>query len=347
LARTRAVSSIHTVTRTMEMVATARFKRAHRRCVNARSYITGCRGLVDELVSKCSRQVLRHRLLRSRTRTADRVLCVMTSDRGLCGGYNQAILRLVSAYMKQHQGETVSVFVAGKRGAIGLRRMGISMAEEHRAFDSATEGHQWRLVTELADTWMAQFADREIAGVDIAYGKLRGAGHQEAVIEPLLPLIVEERPPDQVREFDEYAEVPLSEPVDENAETDDWAPYGKAEPYPPYAPYASNDPPDKFDSVQGYDPATPVQAPEFEYEFVPSPRELLDELLPMTVRLTLFECFLESAVTEQIARMAAMRAATDAGQDMIEELNTQYNRSRQGQITTELAEILGGTAAME
>lgn len=79
-----------------------------------------------------------------------------------------------------------------------------------------------------------------------------------------------------------------------------------------------------------------------EYDFVPSPQEILDRLLPASVRLRLYQCFLDAAVGEQIARVTAMRAGTDNADDMIKELTRRYNRLRQGQITTELAEIFGG-----
>ena len=79
-----------------------------------------------------------------------------------------------------------------------------------------------------------------------------------------------------------------------------------------------------------------------EYDFIPSAQEILDRLLPASVRLRLYQCFLDAAVGEQIARITAMRAGTENADDMIRDLSRRYNRLRQGQITTELAEILGG-----
>ena len=83
-----------------------------------------------------------------------------------------------------------------------------------------------------------------------------------------------------------------------------------------------------------------------EYEFSPSPRELLDELLPAIVRARLFQAFNDAAVSEQVARMVAMKAATDAAGDMIKALSRQYNRARQTQITMELLDIVGGANAL-
>lgn len=84
-----------------------------------------------------------------------------------------------------------------------------------------------------------------------------------------------------------------------------------------------------------------------QYEFSPSADELLDDLLPETVRATLFQAFTDAAVSEHVARMVAMKAATDNAGKMGKELTRKYNRARQQQITTELTEIIGGAAALE
>lgn len=87
--------------------------------------------------------------------------------------------------------------------------------------------------------------------------------------------------------------------------------------------------------------------PVVKFDFYPEPDEILKDLLPATVRMRLFQCFTDAAVSEQIARMAAMKAATDAAGDMIRMLTRQYNRARQTSITMELLDIIGGVAALE
>jgi len=82
------------------------------------------------------------------------------------------------------------------------------------------------------------------------------------------------------------------------------------------------------------------------YDFIPGPREILDELLPLTVRSALFQCFLDATTSEHVARMIAMKSATDNADKMVKALTMQYNRARQSQITTELSEIMGGVEAM-
>ena len=83
-----------------------------------------------------------------------------------------------------------------------------------------------------------------------------------------------------------------------------------------------------------------------EYEFSPGPEALLEDLLPASVRMRLFQCFTDAAVSEQVARMVAMKAATDAAGEMITTLTRQYNRARQTHITMELLDIIGGATAL-
>jgi F-type H+-transporting ATPase subunit gamma len=83
-----------------------------------------------------------------------------------------------------------------------------------------------------------------------------------------------------------------------------------------------------------------------QYEFSPNPRDLLDELLPATVKARLLQAFNEAILGEHIARMVAMKAATDAAGKMGKSLKRDFNRARQAAITTELSEIIAGAAAL-
>jgi F-type H+-transporting ATPase subunit gamma len=84
-----------------------------------------------------------------------------------------------------------------------------------------------------------------------------------------------------------------------------------------------------------------------EYDFSPDPRTLLDELLPLTVKTAFFQAFLDATTSEHVARMVAMKSATDNADKMTKALAMEYNRARQSQITTELSEIMGGVEAMK
>ena len=89
------------------------------------------------------------------------------------------------------------------------------------------------------------------------------------------------------------------------------------------------------------------KGPAVEYEFSPPPAELLKDLLPQTVKASLFQAFTDSVVSEHVSRMIAMKAATDNAGKMGKALQRKYNRARQSQITTELTEIISGAAALE
>ena len=97
----------------------------------------------------------------------------------------------------------------------------------------------------------------------------------------------------------------------------------------------------------GAESAAPASGERVPYEFLPDARSILEEIVPVSFKVRLFKCFLDAAVSEQIARMVAMRGATENADEMVKSLTMLYNRARQAQITRELAEIIGGAAALE
>lgn len=86
---------------------------------------------------------------------------------------------------------------------------------------------------------------------------------------------------------------------------------------------------------------------QVDFIFEPDPQSILETILPLSVRMALFTILLESAASEQVARRIAMKNATDAADDMSKELRRTYNRARQTQITLELADIVGASAAID
>ena len=83
-----------------------------------------------------------------------------------------------------------------------------------------------------------------------------------------------------------------------------------------------------------------------DYEFLPNASAILQEVVPASFRARLFKCFLDAAVSEQIARMVAMKSATENAGDIIKSLSRTYNRARQSKITQEIMEIIGGVEAL-
>jgi F-type H+-transporting ATPase subunit gamma len=92
--------------------------------------------------------------------------------------------------------------------------------------------------------------------------------------------------------------------------------------------------------------ARPV-GPKVEYEFLPDAAEILETLVPTALKVRLFKCFLDAAVSEQIARRVAMKAATENAGDLIKDITRVYNRTRQANITKEISELIGGAEALK
>ncbi|QJW93065.1 ATP synthase F1 subunit gamma [Frigoriglobus tundricola] len=88
-------------------------------------------------------------------------------------------------------------------------------------------------------------------------------------------------------------------------------------------------------------------APKVDYEFLPDASEILEELVPAALKVRLFKCFLDAAVSEQIARRVAMKAATENAGDLIKEITRIYNRTRQANITKEISELIAGSEALK
>jgi F-type H+-transporting ATPase subunit gamma len=98
--------------------------------------------------------------------------------------------------------------------------------------------------------------------------------------------------------------------------------------------------------IGGTTPGKGAEETRYDYEFLPSAQEILEAIVPASFKARLFKAFLDAAVSEQIFRMVAMKSATENADEMIRTLSRQYNRARQGQITSELAEIVGAVAAL-
>ena len=282
--RRKAVRNIRKITRTMQLIATARFQAAFNRAVATRPYTEKLAELVADL-SRAAGNV-DHPLLRTNDEAKQAALVVLTSDRGLAGGYNANVLRAAIGHLDQQpagpEGITTDVHMVGKKGISYFRFLRRPVAEQTSGIGDRPRFDQ---VEPIANALIDRFVRGEIASAHVAYMKFLSAGQQRPVVVQLLPLQPE------VKEGEEKAK-------------------------------------------------------SVEYEFSPDPQQLLDELLPATVRVRLFQAFNDAAVSEQVARMVAMKAATDAAQDMIKALTREYNRARQTQITMELLDIVGGANAL-
>jgi F-type H+-transporting ATPase subunit gamma len=283
--RRKSIRNIRKITRTMELIATAKFKKAMDRAAASIAFTKRVTRLLSDLAG--AGLAIKHPLLEPREKTENAVLLVLTANRGLCGGYNGSIIRLALPRLTELKATVpnVRVEVSGKRGISGFKFRKIEVAETFTQFDDQPKLEQ---VLPIANRYLDWFATGKLDRLDVVYMKYFNASKQSPVVETLLPL---------------------------TSLTDD-------EPIP--------------------ETTTKTQ-----YEFLPSAESILEEVVPSSFRAKLFKCFLDAAVSEQIARMVAMKSATKAASDMIKSLSTAYNRARQSQITGEIMEILGGVEALK
>jgi F-type H+-transporting ATPase subunit gamma len=280
--RRKSVRNIRKITRTMQLIATARFQAAFNRAVATRPYTEKLAELVADL-SRAAGDV-DHPLLKTHEDVKRTAVVVLTADRGLAGGYNAGVLRTATTHLDQQieQGLVSDVHMVGKKGISYFRFLRREITEQTTGIGDKPRFDQ---VEPIANALIDRFVRGEIASAHVVYMKFLSAGQQRPVAVQLLPL--------------------------------------------------------KPEAAEGKEAAKPV-----EYEFSPDPKQLLDELLPAVVRIRLFQAFNDAAVSEQVARMVAMKAATDAAGDMIKALTREYNRARQTQITMELLDIVGGANAL-
>ncbi len=287
--RRKAVRNIRKITKTMQMIATAKFQKSLKRTVGTKPYTQKVRELVAELAASVGD--VEHPLLRQpdESGSSRRVaLVVITSNRGLAGAYNGNVLRTSTAAIREFEGKgsSIELFVGGKKGISYYNFQKRTIAQRLNVSDTP----RFSEVEPLANQLMDMFTSGKVDAVYIGYMNFLSAGVQKAEVMQLLPLA---------------------------------------------APKAETQ-----------NPNEPIRE-QAVYEFSPDPKSLLDELLPQTVRAAVFQAFMDATTSEHVARMVAMKSATDNADKMSKALTMQYNRARQSQITTELSEIMGGVEAMK
>ncbi len=281
--RIKAVANIRRITKTMQMIATSKFARAQQASTASKPYTETLFELVGQLGDSLGDSS--HPLL-SQPKTGKDVTLILTSDRGLCGPYNGAVLRQFMQLLRNNAAvKNGEIELVGKKGLSFLRFSKIPVTRQHTQFGDKPE---YAAIKALAETYIERFLAGEIATVRVVYMRYISAGKQVPTVLQLLPFKAE--------------------------------PTGKAK--------------------KATGGATPI------FEFSPSAEELLNDLLPAAVRSMLFQAFNDAIVSEHVARMVAMKAATDNAGKMGKALTRKFNRARQAQITTELTEIISGAAAL-
>jgi F-type H+-transporting ATPase subunit gamma len=286
--RVRSITNTRKLTRAMELVASARLRRAQQRIEAMRPYADR----MLELMAGVSQAAGAVRLpLLERRETVERVAIVpVTGDRGLAGAFNAQVLRRAIALAREAErdGQKVVFYPAGKKGGSTLRFRRLEIGQ---AWSGFSDRPAYGDAQAMAHALSMAYTEREVDRVVIVYN---------AFVSPLVQKVT-------VRDI-----LPIPQDVLEQAEE------------------AEHD-------------ATGL-TPDFIYE--PEPEEILARLLPVYVETELYRALLESAASEQGARMTAMRNASKAAGELIDSLTLAMNRARQAEITQEILEVVAGADAL-
>jgi F-type H+-transporting ATPase subunit gamma len=286
--RRRSIRNIRKITRTMELIATARFKKAMDRASAATAYTNRMTQLVRDLMS--SGLEVKHPLLEVRDTVRNSTLLVLTANRGFCGGFNGNAVRAGSQRWEQLNTATSNcrLEVSGKKGIAAFKFRGRPADAAFTHFDDKPAFDE---IDVIASRYLDEYATGRLDRLDVVYTKFENIARQKVAVETLLPLGA----------------------IDDGSTANVAA------------------------RSSGYRPI---------YEFAPSAASILEEIVPASFKIKLFKCFLDTAVSEQIARMVAMKSATENAGDLIKRLSMQYNRARQSRITSELMDVIGGVEAL-
>ncbi|MCA9220441.1 MAG: ATP synthase F1 subunit gamma [Planctomycetales bacterium] len=183
--RRKSIRNIRKITRTMELIATARFKLAMDRATAATAFTTRMTQLVADLAQ--SGLEVSHPLLEEREKTEKCALLVLTANRGLCGGYNSNVIRLAQSQQRELAAlaPKLSVEVSGKRGINGLRFRNVPVDVQYTQFEDKPGYGE---VEAIAERYLDMYATGQLDRLDVVYTQFISAARQNAVVETLLPL---------------------------------------------------------------------------------------------------------------------------------------------------------------
>ncbi len=277
--RIKTTENTRKITRTMEMVATAKMKRALDRVTSARPYANALSEVLSSLYSPDLAE--RFPLLRQPEQERRAALILLTADRGLCGGFNSNLIREARNQLARLRasGVDVELHIEGRRGVGYFRYVGEALTTVVTGISEKPTADNAR---EIIDGIMSRFMSGELDAVYVVSAQFKSALSTPPATQKILPVAPPQR--------------------------------------------------------KGGAP---------DYILAPSADEILSDLLPLYVRNQLYRALVETAAGEQGARRTAMKSATDNAGEMLNVLRRTYNRTRQAAITQEIAEIVGGAAALE
>ncbi|HZT15125.1 MAG TPA: F0F1 ATP synthase subunit gamma [Gaiellaceae bacterium] len=285
--RVRSITNTRKLTRAMELVASARLRRAQSRIEAMRPYADRMLELMGGVAQAAG--AVRLPLLERREDVQRVAIVPVTGDRGLAGAFNAQVLRRAFALQREarSQGQEVVFFSAGKKAQSTLR---FRRLEVGQAWTGFSDRPAYSDAQAMAHALAEAFVNREVDRVLVVYNAFVSPLVQKVTVTEVLPV------PTEV----------LEQQDEERKERS--------------------------------------HSPNFIYE--PEPEEILARLLPVYVETELYRALLESAASEQGARMTAMRNASKAAGELIDNLTLAMNRARQAEITQEILEVVAGADAL-
>jgi F-type H+-transporting ATPase subunit gamma len=309
--RIGSVKSTQKITRAMKMVAAARLRRAQQRITELRPFAQKTAEVLRHVAARLDDGEGGHPLL-ARREEKSVLLVVISSDRGLAGGFNSNVNRATERTAREieEQGKRVRIATIGRKGRDYFRRRGVDLVLE---IPGVNEKIDIQKTDEIAAQFIDLFLGRQkkksrTAAEEYLEGEPVTAGEAGEAGEPQFDavyLIYNEFKSAMTQRVTVERLLPVSQ---EGGEDD-----GEA-----------------VDTL-----------------FEPSRKALLENLVPLYVQITVFRALLESVASEHGARMTAMDSATGNAKEMIAKLTLVYNRARQAAITKELMEIIGGAEALK
>lgn len=311
--RIKSVNSTKKITKAQEMIATSQISKAQARVAEAQPFADQITQVLTDLANASSVQ---HRMLNEPENATRSAVLVVTSDSGMCGGYNNNVIKETAQLIAflEEAGLEVDLYVLGKKGIVYYTFREIALAGSWQWNSQRPEYKEARPVFELLSAAFkaggegtfdaSEFLDEGTAdmtrkGVDevhIVYTQFKSMLTQTPRARRLAPIET------QV----EIEELDLGEDMLDTSKTE-------------FKP---------------------------EVSFEPDADTLLDKILPRYMSARAFASLLESAASESAARRTAMKAATDNATDLVDDLSRVANQARQAQITQEISEIVGGAGAL-
>lgn len=276
--RIASVSSTMQITSAMKMVSAAKLKKAQDAITAMRPYSDKLTELIQNLSSSIDGDTQNPY---TEQRPVQNVLVlVITSNRGLCGGFNSNVVKAVSKNISTvYANKKLSLITLGKKGNDILQKSFEIETNNNEIFDELTFSN----ASAIADSFMADFTSKKYDKIEVVYNRFKNAATQIVTTETLLPIV--------------------SEQDDQN--------------------------------TAGAD-----------YIFEPTQENIVQELLPKSIKMQLFKALRDSFASEHGARMTAMHKATDNATELRDQLKLSYNQARQAAITNEILEIVGGAEAL-